>query len=81
MKGKLKMAKTEQQSAVRPPSRSAKLYLNQKEDLQRSIAFFFGENIEELREQTQLFRSAMLKLAMVGAVGSAVLYYLLIFHT
>ena len=75
------MVKTEQQSAVRRPSRSARLYLNEKEDLQRSIAFFFGENIEELREQTQQFKSAMLKLAMFGAVGSAVLYYLLIFHT
>jgi hypothetical protein len=75
------MAKTEQRSSGRRPSRSARLYINEKEDLQRSIAFFFGENIEELREQTQQFKSAMLKLAMFGAVGSAVLYYLLIFHT
>ena len=75
------MAKTEQQSSDRRPPRSARLYLNEKEDLQRSIAFFFGENIEELREQTQQFKSAMLKLCVLGAVGSAVLYYLLIFHT
>ena len=75
------MVKTEKQSAVRRSSRSARLYISEKEDLQRSIAFFFGENIEELREQTQQFKSAMLKLAMFGAVGSAVLYYLLIFHT
>ena len=75
------MAKTEQQSSIRRPSRSARLYLNEKEDLQRSIAFFFGENIEELRQQTQQFKSAMLKLGMFGAVGSAVFYYLLIFHT
>ena len=75
------MVKIEKQSTLKRPSRSARLYLNEKEDLQRSIAFFFGENIEELREQTQQFKSAMLKLAMFGAVGSAVLYYLLIFHT
>ena len=75
------MVKTEKQSGVKRPLRSARLYLNEKEDLQRSIAFFFGENIEELRQQTQQFKSAMLKLGMFGAVGSAVFYYLLIFHT
>tara|TARA_A100001011_G_scaffold374660_1_gene435377 strand:+ start:160 stop:387 length:228 start_codon:yes stop_codon:yes gene_type:complete len=75
------MAKTEHKFIDRRSSRSARLYLNEKEDLQRSIAFFFGENIEELREQTQQFKSAMLKLAIFGAFGSAALYYLLIFHT
>ena len=75
------MVKTEKQSGVKRPSRSVRLYLNEKEDLQRSIVFFFGENIEELRQQTQQFKSAMLKLGMFGAVGSAVFYYLLIFHT
>ena len=75
------MANNGKQSGIKRPSRSAKLYINEKEDLQRSIAFFFGENIEELREQTQQFKSAMLKLGMFGAVVSAAFYYLLIFHT
>ena len=75
------MAKVTKISSSKSAPRSSKLYPDGKEDLQKSINFFFGEGIEDLKEGSQQFKSAMLKLGALGAVGSAFLYYLLIFHT
>ena len=75
------MSKVTKTPYSKSASRSSKLYPDGKEDLQKSINFFFGENIEDLKEGSQQFKSAMLKLGALGAVGSAFFYYLLIFHT
>jgi hypothetical protein len=60
---------------------SKKLFPSEKENLQSSVAMFFGNNIEEVRESTSAIRTKMLQLAGAGALGSIVFYYLLIFHT
>ena len=75
------MEDPKQKSGSRTVARTAKMYPNGKEDLQRSISFFFGEGIENLKEGSQKFKAAMLKMAALGVVGSAFFYYLLIFHT
>ena len=75
------MVKVTKSSSSKSASRSAKLYPDGKEDLQKSINFFFGEHIDDLKEGSQQFKSAMLKLGAFGAFASAFLYYLLIFHT
>ena len=80
-KGFIKMANSKQKSGTQAIARTAKLYPDGKEDLQRSISFFFGDGIENLKEGSQQFKAAMLKLAALGVVGSAFFYYLLIFHT
>jgi len=75
------MAKVSKSPYDKSIPKSSKLYHNEKEDLQKSIVFFFGDHIDDLKDGSQQFKSAMLKFGALGVVGSVLFYYLLIFHT
>ena len=55
-------------------------YPSDKETLQDSVELIFGSDIDQMKEMTSRMRSRFLQLAIAGAVGSIVFYYLLLNH-
>ena len=55
-------------------------YPSDKETLQDSVELIFGSDIDQMKEMASKMRSRFLQLALAGAVGSSVFYYLLLNH-
>ena len=51
-----------------------------KETLQDSVELIFGSDIDEMKEMASKMRTRFLQVAVAGAVGSIVFYYLLLNH-
>ena len=55
-------------------------YPSDKETLQDSVELIFGSDIDQMKKMTSRMRSRFLQLAIAGAVGSIIFYYLLLNH-
>ena len=55
-------------------------YPSDKETLQDSVELIFGSNIEQMKEMTSRMKARFFQVAIAGAVGSIIFYYLLLNH-
>ena len=55
-------------------------YPSDKDTLQDSVELIFGSNIEQMKEMTSRMKARFFQVAIAGAVGSIIFYYLLLNH-
>ena len=55
-------------------------YPSDKETLQDSVELFFGSDPEALKDMAAKMRTGFFLVAIAGAVGSIIFYYLLLNH-
>mgnify|MGYP001173219575 CR=1 FL=1 len=55
-------------------------YPSDRETLQDSVELIFGSDTEQLKEMAAKMRARFLQVAIAGAIGSIVFYYLLLNH-
>ena len=70
--------------SVRSKAISSKIqkghYPSDKETLQDAVGFIFGSDNDQMKEMASRVRARIFQAAIAGAIGSAVLYYLLLNH-
>jgi len=55
-------------------------YPSDKETLQDSVELIFGSNIEQMKQTASRMKARFFQVAIAGAVGSIIFYYLLLNH-
>ena len=55
-------------------------YPSDKETLQDAVGFIFGSDNDQMKEMASKMRVRFIQVAIAGAIGSGVFYYLLLNH-
>ena len=55
-------------------------YPSDKDTLQDSVELIFGSNIEQMKQTASRMKARFFQVAIAGAVGSIIFYYLLLNH-
>ena len=55
-------------------------YPSDKDTLQDSVELIFGSDTEQMKEMASKMRARFFQVAIAGAVGSIIFYYLLLNH-
>ncbi len=55
-------------------------YPSDRETLQDSVELIFGSDPDKIKEMAAKMRTRFVQVAIVGAIGSIILYYLLLNH-